>query len=263
MAKKVILSINAGSNSVKILIYTAYQNEVPSQIAEADVSGLTAPPGATEDTKLPDINKSDIALTCHRVVHGGGYTTPRSLITIVKSCVSDTANVAFFDSQFHASIPEHIRTYPIDPNIAKKRQLSLNDLNIIALHLGSGASAYATKSGKSWDTSMELTLLAGLSGATRSRSVDPGSQQSWAEEILNKESRWKVLTGTTNFGLIVSELENNPAYKARGGRVDALVFAGGIGERSDALSKAVVAQASYLSFEIDETANQHKIENVV
>jgi acetate kinase len=253
---KVILSVNAGSSSVKVSVYTANQNHVPSQIAEAGVSGLTAPPARlsytrrndtvltnqevhdkaisqddafeillrtlTEDTELPEINdKSEIAIACHRVVHGGDYTTSKminndtyhhleelrdlaplhntSALQIVKSCVSklsDTINVAFFDSQFHASIPEHIRTYPIDPNVAKKRQLrkygfhgisyafitrsvaeylskSPTDLNIIALHLGSGASACAIKGGKSWDTSMGLTPLAGLPGATRSGSLDP------------------------------------------------------------------------------------------
>jgi acetate kinase len=44
---------------------------------------------------------------------------------------------------------------------------------LIVLHLGSGASACAIKDGRSWDTSMGLTPLAGLPGATRSGSVDP------------------------------------------------------------------------------------------
>jgi acetate kinase len=102
-----------------------------------------------------------------------------------------------------------------------------------------------------------------------------------AEEILNKQSGWKALTGTTNFGEIVSN-STNPKYKlafdifvdricgyvgayyvALSGRVDALVFAGGIGEKSDALRKAVVAQAGCLGFELDETANSRKVENIV
>jgi acetate kinase len=176
----------------------------------------------TEDAELPEIGKnSDIDIACHRVVHGGDYTTSQvinsdtyhhlealtdlaplhntSALQIVGSCFSElpaAINIACFDSQFHASIPEHICTYPIDPSIAKKKQLRKYgfhgisyafiirsvaeylrkdpaDLNIIALHLGSGASACAIKGGKSWDTSMGLTPLAGLPGATRSGSVDP------------------------------------------------------------------------------------------
>lgn len=118
---------------------------------------------------------------------------------IVNSCMKqlpEAKNIACFDSQFHTSIPPHIYTYPINQEVAKKNRLrkygfhglsyafisrSVADflnkeqaqLNIIALHLGSGASACAIKGGKSWDTSMGLTPLTGLPGATRSGSVDP------------------------------------------------------------------------------------------
>jgi acetate kinase len=120
-------------------------------------------------------------------------------LSIVDTCISAlprTINVACFDSQFHTTIPPHIYTYPIDPKIAKSNRLrkygfhgisyafitravaqylekDVDSLNMIALHLGSGASACAIKGGKSWDTSMGLTPLAGLPGATRSGSVDP------------------------------------------------------------------------------------------
>jgi acetate kinase len=120
-------------------------------------------------------------------------------LAIVDTCTKQlprAANIACFDSQFHATIPPHIRTYPIDQKIAKKNFLRKygfhgisysfitrsvaqflrkepSQLNIIALHLGSGASACAIKDGKSWDTSMGLTPLAGLPGATRSGSIDP------------------------------------------------------------------------------------------
>ncbi|CAJ2513443.1 Uu.00g015620.m01.CDS01 [Anthostomella pinea] len=381
---KIILSINAGSSSVKISVYSAEQNQAPKQIAEAQLSGLTAPPaqltysrhGAeaakgndvgekvenqddafkvllktlTEDPELPEIGqKSDIAIACHRIVHGGDYTTSKiitrdtyhhlekltdlaplhnaSALQIVKSCVDElpgATNVACFDSQFHSTIPEHIYTYPINPEIAKKNQLRKYgfhgisyafitrsvaeflkkdpaDLNIIALHLGSGASACAIKNGKSYDTSMGLTPLAGLPGATRSGSVDPSLvfhyasdvgklspastkdlHISQAEEILNKRSGWAALTGTTNFGTIASSSSADPRHKlafdlfvdricgfvgsyyvALQGRVDALVFAGGIGEKSDRLRASVVAQAACLGFAVDEEANARAVEGVV
>ncbi|KAI0159540.1 acetate kinase [Xylariaceae sp. FL1272] len=383
MAKKVLLSINAGSSSVKVSAYTVSQSQEPIKLAEISVSGLTAPPTQlsytrgdetvakgrkvsdkaesqdeafkivlktlTGDSSLSEISqKSDIGIACHRIVHGGDYTRSKminhdtyhhleeltdlaplhnaSALQIVKSCVEelpDAVNVACFDSQFHAAIPEHVRTYPIDPEIATKKQLrkygfhgisysfitrsvadflgkDQGDLNIIALHLGSGASACAIKRGKSLDNSMGLTPVAGLPGATRSGSVDPSLvfhytseaaklshsstkhlHISRAEEILNKESGWKALTGTTNFGEITSDLKNpkfklafdvfvnrilnyvGSYYVALGGKVDALVFAGGIGEKSDVLRSAVVAQASCLGFEIDDSANAKEIEDVV
>lgn len=253
---KIILSINAGSSSVKISVYSAEQGQSPKQLAETQVDGLTAPPpkfkytrGDTpvakgkeiskdidsqddafkymldqlvNDKELSEINnKDDIAFVCHRVVHGGDYDSAKpitedtyhhleeltdlaplhnaSALQIIKTCIKTlpkAKNIAYFDSQFHQTMPAHITTYPIDIEVAKKNKLrkygfhgisyqfitrstaeflgkSEKETSIIALHLGSGASACAIKDGKSWDTSMGLTPLAGLPGATRSGSIDP------------------------------------------------------------------------------------------
>ncbi|KAH8778176.1 acetate kinase-like protein [Hyaloscypha sp. PMI_1271] len=380
---KILLSVNAGSSSVKISVYEASLGQEPQEIAETQIDGLTAPPpqltytrgtkSICKDKKLEGkriasqidafkymleqliadqdfsaINKKeDIAIVCHRVVHGGDYEVPQiinedtyhhlealtdlaplhnaSALEIVKFLLKElpkTKNVAVFDSEFHQSIPEHIRTYPINQEIAKKNKLRKygfhgisysfitrsvaqfvgkkeSETSLIILHLGSGASACAVKNGKSWDTSMGLTPLAGLPGATRSGSVDPSlvfhyaanvgklspsSTESLhisrAEEILNKESGWNALTGTTNFGTIASsdDPKMNLAfdifvdrilgyvgsyYVSLHGKVDALVFAGGIGEKSDLLRKRVTDEASCLGFEIDEELNGKKVKDVV
>ncbi len=101
-----------------------------------------------------------------------------------------------------------------------------------------------------------------------------------AEEILNKESGWRALTGTTNFGVIAASSDPTHAlafdifvdrvcgfvgsyFVALGGEVDALVFAGGIGERSDRLRRAVVEQCACLGFALDADKNARKIEAVV
>jgi len=256
MPERIILSVNAGSSSVKISVYTAAKGQSPTQIAELQVSGLTSPPpkldykrGSSsvikskevedkiesqddafslllktliDDPELPQIKEKDhIAVVTHRIVHGGDFNnqeiiTPDTYnkieelndlaplhnaksLEIVKSCIEKlptAVNVACFDSQFHSTLPDHIRTYPIDQGIARSNRLRKygfhgisyafitrsvaeflgkppGETNIIALHLGSGASACAIKGGKSWDTSMGLTPLAGLPGATRSGSVDP------------------------------------------------------------------------------------------
>jgi acetate kinase len=253
---KIILSVNAGSSSVKISVYRASQGQEPEELAETQIDGLTAPPPQLKytrggkkickdkkieaeissqndafqflldelikDKEFDHINKKeDVAIVCHRVVHGGDYDEPKiitedtyhhiealtdlaplhnaSALEIIKHCIKDLPNtriVAVFDSQFHQTIPEHIRTYPIDQEIARKNKLRKygfhgisysyitrsvaqflgkkeSEMNLILLHLGSGASACAVKGGKSLDTSMGLTPLAGLPGATRSGSVDP------------------------------------------------------------------------------------------
>ena len=252
---RIILSINAGSSSVKISVYKAGRlGQAPVRIADAQIAGLTAPPPTftyergsekirdrkvdninsqqdafeyilnhlVDDQGLPEVSDKDsITHSCHRIVHGGDYATAHiidsdtyhhlealtdlaplhnaSALAIVEACVKvlpKAKNIAYFDSSFHATIPEAIRTYPIDPEVAKKNKLrkygfhglsyafiirsvaeflkkDINETSIIALHLGSGASACAIKNGKSLDNSMGLTPLAGLPGATRSGSLDP------------------------------------------------------------------------------------------
>ena len=175
-----------------------------------------------KDKGLSEISsRDDVTHACHRVVHGGDYPDAHvidqetyhhledltdlaplhnsSALAIVKACMKalpKATNIAYFDTSFHATIPEAIRTYPIDPKTAKKNKLRKygfhgisyafiiksvaeylkkpeSKTSIIALHLGSGASACAIKDGKSLDNSMGLTPLAGLPGATRSGDVDP------------------------------------------------------------------------------------------
>ena len=92
---------------------------------------------------------------------------------------------------------------------------------------------------------------------------------SQAEEILNKKSGWKALTGTTDFGAITSSSDPNcklafdifvdricgfvgSYYVSLGGKVDALVFAGGIGEKSGELRRRVVENCACLGFGIGE-----------
>jgi acetate kinase len=120
--------------------------------------------------------------------------------------------------------------------------------------------------------------------ATNVGKLSPSSTESLhisrAEEILNKESGWKALTGTTNFGTIASSDDPKMKlafdifvdrilgyvgsyYVSLHGKVDALVFAGGIGEKSDLLRKRVVDEASCLGFEIDGELNNKKIDDVV
>ncbi|KAH0353497.1 acetate kinase, partial [Aureobasidium melanogenum] len=374
---KVILSINAGSSSVKVSVFKGTSKDTePSQLAEVSVAGLTAPPSTLtykrgdhkvkdqkiegvstqedafkyilehllNDDGLPELkNKEDIEFACHRVVHGGEFDKPTRIdretyhqieelsdlaplhnagaLTIVKAVheqLPTATNIAFFDSAFHSTIPEHIRTYPIDQKRAKTNKLrkygfhglsyafitrsvaeSLNkpvdSLNIIALHLGSGASACSIINGKSFDTTMGLTPLAGLPGATRSGSVDPSlifhfthtagkpSRSSTkdlhiteAEEILNKKSGWNAIAGTTDFGVISSKAEQGDKdcqlvfdlfvdkilnfvggyYVKMGGKLDALVFAGGIGEKGSQLRARVVEQLGCLGFELDQDKNK-------
>lgn len=239
------------------------------------------------------------------------------IVKAVHASIPKASNIAFFDSAFHTTVPLPTRTYMIDPSKAQQNGLRkygfhglsyafvarsvathldkpLDQLNIIALHLGSGASACAIQNGKSIDTTMGLTPLSGLPGATRSGDVDPslifhfthdagqpspGSSKelhvTHAEQILNKESGWKALTGTTDFGAVSKQASQGDesaqlafdifvdrlvgyvgAYFVKlGGKVDALVFAGGIGEHGVELREVVAKKVACLGFEIDGQRN--------
>ncbi|KAF1831476.1 acetate kinase [Decorospora gaudefroyi] len=245
-----------------------------------------------------------------------------TIVRAVADALPHAKNIAYFDSSFHNTLPDYVCTYPIDPEVAKKNKLRkygfhgisysfivnavsaylekpADQLNIIALHLGSGASACCIKDGKSLDTTMGLTPLAGLPGATRSGSIDPSLMFHYthsagkpshastgklhitqAEEILNKQSGWKSLTGTTDFGKIsasdrredvlafdifVDRILNYvaPYFTKLDGQVDALVFAGGIGEKGSKLRQAVVRGVKCLGFALDEKRNDAAVEDVV
>jgi len=244
-----------------------------------------------------------------------------SIIQAVAHMLPNARNIAYFDSAFHQTLPAHIRTYAIDQKVAARNKLRkygfhgisysfilrtvasylqkpASSTNLIALHLGSGASACAIRQGQSHDTSMGLTPLAGLPGATRSGSVDPSLVFHYthdagrlapraskdlhitaAEHILNKQSGWKALAGTTDFGVISAKAldERDPDHErcrlaldvfvdrvlgfvgayfvALGGQCDALVFAGGIGEKGALLRKRVVDGVKCLGFELVGSAS--------
>ncbi|KAJ5916350.1 hypothetical protein N7504_000365 [Penicillium tannophilum] len=293
------------------------------------------------DPDLSEVaSETDLAYICHRVVHGGDYKeavtindeslhhleeledlaplhnfSALEIIRLCKEELPSVASITFFDSAFHQTMPVHVKTYPIDQEIAKANGLRkygfhgisysfilrsvaqflnkpVESTNVIAMHIGSGASICAIKEGKSIDTSMGLTPLAGLPGATRSGSIDPSlvfhytseagklspastkeMHISTAEEILNKKSGWKALTGTTDFSEIaVADAPDTHKlafdimvdrilgyigsyYVKLNGQVDALVFAGGIGEKSALLRRTLVEQCQSLGVAIDSGAN--------
>ena len=137
----------------------------------------------------------------------------------------------------------------------------LTEVNLITLHLGNGASATAIRNGKSIDTSMGLTPLEGLMMGTRCGDIDPAIIPFLSENtdmdleaidsMLNKESGLKGICGTNDMREVIEQTEEGDAMSALAlemytyrikkyigaytvalGRVDAIVFTGGIGEHA-------------------------------
>lgn len=160
-----------------------------------------------------------------------------------------------------------------------------SSLNLITLQLGAGCSAAAIRDGLSVDTSMGLTPLEGLAMATRSGDLDPailsylaaveGLAPAEVERILNHDSG---LLGMSGLSGDLRELEaaaaTNPAaalaievfcYRARKyigsymavlGRVDAIIFAGGIGEHATEVRARICRGLDRFGIVFDEARNQ-------
>ena len=143
-------------------------------------------------------------------------------------------------------------------------------LHLITLHLGNGASGTAVKEGKSIDTSMGMTPLEGLMMGTRCGDIDPAiipylmhERKMTIEEVdsmLNKESGLKGICGTNDMRDVIARSDAGDeksrlalemyvyrikkyigSYIAVLGRLDALVFTGGIGEHASKVRKMVCA----------------------
>ncbi len=160
-----------------------------------------------------------------------------------------------------------------------------NELNIINCHLGNGASVCAIKNGKSVDTSMGLTPLEGLVMGTRCGDIDPaiifhlhdalGYSVDEINTLLTKESGLQGLTEVTSDCRFVEDHygEKEEATRAMDvfchrlakyvagytatldGRLDAIVFTGGIGENSGPIREMVLNRLGIFGIEVDSEAN--------
>ena len=156
---------------------------------------------------------------------------------------------------------------------------------LVTAHLGNGCSCAAVRNGRSVDTTMGLTPLEGVMMGTRSGSVDPaiighvaGALNQPAEQILdvlNKKSGLLGVSGLSNDMRTIEEAASQGHERARLafdlfcyvlaksiaglvvplGRLDALVFTGGIGENSVAVRARTVEHLGFLGLTIDPDAN--------
>jgi len=168
---------------------------------------------------------------------------------------------------------------------AKMMGRPIEELRIITLHLGNGASLAAIKGGKCIDTSMGLTPLEGIPMGTRCGNIDPtvvefiskkeGLNVSEILNILNRKSGYLGVSGVSNDSRDLEKgmEEGNErcrlaldiqykriadyigSYYISLGGVDALVFTAGIGENSPRCRSEVIKRVKVLGIDIDEEAN--------
>jgi acetate kinase len=222
--------------------------------------------------QVPQVAVFDTAFHQSIPIHAFRYAIPRDLYE------AHQVRRYGFHGTSHAYVTKQAATLLDRP---------LNALNLITLHLGNGASAAAVKGGKSIDTSMGMTPLEGLIMGTRCGDIDPaiifylkrktGLARDEVEAILNKDSGLKGICGVNDMRQIEELAQSgNPqaqlaidmvcyrikkyigAYYAVLGRLDALVFAAGIGEKSSLIRAGACRGLAHLGIEIDPEKNARK-----
>ena len=167
---------------------------------------------------------------------------------------------------------------------SKHLGMPLSEVNLITLHLGNGASAAAVQEGRSIDTSLGMTPLEGLVMGTRCGDIDPSipfylmrqtvMKPDDVENILNRESGLKGICGVSDMREIQDRAAKGNeraelaiemfcyrikkyigAYHAVLGRLDAVVFTGGIGENSSEIRQRVCEGLKHLGIGVDSAKN--------
>ncbi len=235
---------------------------------------------------------------------------PPSLIGI-NACMElmpETPMTAVFDTSFHQTmdkvafmyaIPyelyesDAIRRYGFHGTSHKYVSLraaemlgkNIDDLKIVTCHLGNGSSVTAVKYGKSVDTSMGFTPLAGLVMGTRTGDMDPAivtylmNEKGWdpktVDTMMNKKSGVLGISGVSSDfrDLEKAAAEGNEraqlaldmfyfrvrkfigAYAAAMGGIDAIVFTAGLGENSPEARESILRGLDFLGVEVDREKN--------
>lgn len=258
----------------------------------------------------PRLINDEVIRDIERHIPDAPMHNPYSLAALLaaQAALPDVPHIAMFDTAFHARMPRRATTYAINHDVAEKYdirrygfhgisheyaagiaaeflQRPLNELRIITLHLGNGASACAVEFGRSAETSMGATPLEGLVMGTRSGDVDAGVLLSLLrhgydvnslDDLLNRQSG---LAGLSGVGNDLREIEKAAAdgnekcrlainvfahrarkyigaYAAAMGGVDAIVFTGGIGENSASMRGRILQRLEFLGVILDEDRNR-------
>ena len=355
-----IISVNAGSSSLKFQLFEMPQEEVLT-------SGVFERIGLEEGIftikvngekkvvrePIPDHTKAvEMLLNAlveyrivehldkikgagHRAVHGGEIFTESVLVDdevvnkftslndlaplhnpagligyrAFKEALPNCVHTFVFDTAFHSTMTPDTYLYALPYEYYEKYQIrrygfhgtshkyvsqrcaelmgrKVEDMKIITCHLGNGASITAVDGGRSINTSMGFTPMAGVMMGTRCGDIDPaivtflqkkeGLSADAVEDILNKHSGMLGVSGVSSDGRDVEDAakEGNErailtesmyanrvasyigSYYVQLGGLDAIVFTGGIGENDGNMRKRIIDRVKVIGAEIDDANNK-------
>lgn len=230
-------------------------------------------------------------------------------IKAFRKVLPNIVSVAVFDTAFHQTMPPAsflyslpysyyenygIRKYGfhgtshkyVSERAAELLGRPIEELRLITCHLGNGASIAAIEGGKSMDTSMGFTPLAGVSMGTRSGNIDPAlipyimeKTDKTAEQVLDVLNKESGMLGVSGISSDLRDLEKAAAegndraelalevfvdrihkyigsYAARMNGVDAIIFTAGIGENSTFIREKVLRGLEFMGVYWDQALNQ-------
>ncbi len=303
------------SDAIKMVLdaLTDANHGVISSMDEISAVGHRVVHGGEKFNKSFIIN-DDVKKALEECVPLAPLHNPANIIGIeaCENAMPGVPQVGVFDTAFHQTMPKDAYLYGIPYEMYEKHRirrygfhgtshkyvseqaaLMLNkpakDLKIITFHLGNGSSITAVDGGKSIDTSMGFTPLAGVVMGTRCGDIDPAIVKFLAEnenlslkevdDMMNKKSGVDGISGVSSDfrDLEKAEAEGNERAKlaldmfvysvrkflgqyivAMGG-VDAIVFTAGIGENTPMMREAILKNTEFLGIEVDAEKNNQAI----
>jgi len=307
-----VLVVNAGSTSLKLSVVArddtaepvASLHEAPQDVLAVAHRVVHGGARFREPVIVNDAVEDELrALVELAPLHNGPAI---AAIDDARRIMPTVPHVAVFDTAFHATLSPEAWNYAVPQRwrdewgirrygfhgisvrwvaagAARLLGRPLAELNLIVLHLGNGASATAVAGGRSVETSMGMTPLAGLVMGTRPGDVDPavvfhlarsGLELDRIEDLYQHHSGLSGLCGENDMRAILRRVEaGDPAatlaldvychrirgyvgaYHAALGRLDAIVFTAGVGEHSAVVRARCLAGLELWGIEVDPARN--------
>ena len=309
--EKIIQPVMNQEEGINLIINTLFNSDLGIEIKDINAIGHRVVQGGDKqnisvriDDKVIDYIESikDLA-PLHNPNHLAG-------IYACKKLLPDAPQVAVFDNGFHMTLPKSAYIYGIPYEYYEKYNIRrygfhgiafrsmaeevdkiLNDSHtnykVVNLMLGSGTTANAMQYGKSVEVSTGFTPHEGLIQSTRAGDIDTAAilylmkkenlSIEQADELINKKSGWKGLSGISNDMREIYEASESGderakltidavchrfkkyvgAYAAIMEGIDILVFSGGVGQNAYYIREKVCKGLEYMGIELDQYRNKN------
>ncbi len=295
--------------AVELLLEKLLQHKIISSYEEIDGVGHRVVHGGEVFSDSVLITDEVIA-ELDRLSELAPLHNPANITGIIafKNILGDTPAVAVFDTAFHQTMPNNAYMYSLPYEYYEKYAIRrygfhgtshkyvsqraaemigrpLEELRLISCHIGNGASITAIQDGKSIDTSMGFTPLAGVTMGTRSGDVDPalipyimektGKTADEVLDVLNKKSGILGISGLSSdlrdvesaanegneraalaFNIFADRIRKYiGSYAVTMGGIDGIIFTAGIGENSATMRSLILEGLEFMDIKLDEELN--------